>query len=155
MKLDVAKKIRVLLADDNTQIRSRVAELLSPEFEIVGTAANGEEACAAVSRLQPDVLVLDIVMPVLDGIQTARRLKAVGCSTKIVFLSGMEDQEYVEAAMAANASGFVFKPQMVADLPCAIREAHHGRIFVSTKQRIGMRPPAQTYKTMKHEVITN
>ena len=139
MKLDVEKKARVVLADDNPQLLLKVSEFLSSEYEIVGTAANGEEAIAIVSRLQPDVLVLDIVMPVLDGIQTARRLKAAGCSTKIVFLSGMEDQAFVEAAMAANASGFVFKPQIVADLLCAMQETLHGRTFVSTKQRMGGR----------------
>jgi DNA-binding NarL/FixJ family response regulator len=125
------KKLRVLLADDSEQILRTVFRLLDVEFDVVGSVLNGEQAIEATLRLQPDVLVLDILMPVMDGLEAARCLKQIGAPTKIVFLTALEDSALMEAAMQAGGSGFVFKSQLVTDLPLAIHAAVAGRTFLS------------------------
>jgi DNA-binding NarL/FixJ family response regulator len=127
------KKPRVLLADDSEQILRAVSRLLQVQFEVIGSVLNGEHAIETTLRLQPDVLVLDIMMPVMDGFEAARSLKKVGAPAKIVFLTGIEDPALMETAMKAGGSGFVFKSQLVTDLPLAIHAALAGRIFLSTK----------------------
>ena len=123
------------MADRSEQIIQVVAKILAKDFEIVGFTRDGAETLKAVIRLKPDVAVMDILMPAPDGIQVARRLKEMNSPTKIVFLSGLEDQEYVEASLAAGAHGFVFKNLVVQDLSLAIHDALVGRIFVSTRSR--------------------
>lgn len=122
---------RVLVADDSEQTIHAVAKLLSKEFEVVGFTRDGAETILAVLRLQPDVVVIDILMPKPDGIQVVRRLKQMNSPTKAVFLSGLEDPEYVKASLDAGASGFVFKNRAASHLCLAIREALAGKVFVS------------------------
>jgi two-component system, NarL family, response regulator DesR len=122
-----------LLADDSEQILRTVFRLLDVEFDLVGSVLNGEQAIEATLRLQPDVLVLDILMPVMDGLEAARCLKKVGAPAKIVFLTALEDSALMEAALEAGGSGFVFKSQLVTDLPLAIHAAIAGRTFLSTR----------------------
>ena len=126
------KKPRVLLADDSEQILHAVSRLLEVHFEVIGSVLNGEHAIETTLRLKPDVLVLDIMMPVMDGLEAARCLKKVGAPTKIVFLTGLEDPALMETAMEAGGNGFVFKSQLVIDLPIAIHAALAGRTFLST-----------------------
>jgi DNA-binding NarL/FixJ family response regulator len=132
-KFGKLKKPRVLLVDDSEQILRAVRRLLDVQFEVIGTVLNGEQAIETTLRLQPDVLVLDIVMPVMDGFEAARCLKKVGAPVKIVFLTGLEDPALMETAMEAGGKGFVYKSQLVADLPLAIHAALNGRTFLSTK----------------------
>ena len=122
-----------MLADDSELILRAVSRLLEVQFEVIGSVLNGEQAVEATLRLQPDVLVLDIMMPVMDGFEAARCLKNVGAPTKIVFLTGLEDPALMETAMDSGGSGFVFKTQLVSDLPIAILAALAGRTFLSTK----------------------
>jgi DNA-binding NarL/FixJ family response regulator len=122
----------VLLADDSEQILRAVSRLLEVQFEVIGSVLNGEHAIETTLRLKPDVLVLDIMMPVMDGLEAARCLKKVGAPTKIVFLTGLEDPALMETAMEAGGNGFVFKSQLVIDLPIAIHAALAGRTFLST-----------------------
>ena len=124
-------KVRVLLADDHETIRARVRSTLCEDFEVVGAVRNGRDAITEVGRLDPDVLVIDISMPVLDGLQAASRLHRKGCRTKVVFLTVHEDQDYVDAAMAAGASGYVTKSRVTSDLVPAIREALIGHMYIS------------------------
>ena len=126
-------KPRILLADDSQRVIQAISLLLAEEFEVVGYAHDGAEAIKAAIRLKPDVIVMDIVMPNQDGIQAARRLNQMNCPVKIVFLTGLEDQDYVEASLAAGASGFVFKCRAALDLSRAVREVLAGRVFVSTR----------------------
>ena len=126
------KKLRILLADDSEQILRAVSRLLGAQFEVVGSALDGERAIEAALRLKPDVLVLDILMPVMDGLEAARCLKKVGAPAKIVFLTGLEDHALMETAIEAGGNGFVFKSQMITDLPLAIHAAMAGRTFLST-----------------------
>lgn len=124
-------KIRVLLADDHAAILERVRSVLGEEFEIVGTANNGRDALGEVRRLDPDVLVLDISMPGLNGLQTASELKSAHNRTKVVFLTVHEDPDFVAAAFSAGASAYVVKSDVTTDLVPAIRDAMEGRKYIS------------------------
>jgi DNA-binding NarL/FixJ family response regulator len=123
--------ISVLLADDNGAMLAELREGLSNEFDIVGTAVNGEEAVEAVQRLDPDVLVTDIAMPVLDGVLASSRIRKIHPRTKIVFLTINEQADYISAAFSAGASGYVTKRRLASDLALAIREIFLGNTFLS------------------------
>jgi DNA-binding NarL/FixJ family response regulator len=124
-------KIRVLLADDHEAILARVRALLDEEFDIVGTANNGRDAVAEALRLNPDVVVIDIAMPILDGLQAVSRLQSSNSRAKIVFLTVHEDQDFVAAALACGGTGYVTKSRLTTDLIPAIQEALQGHQFVS------------------------
>jgi DNA-binding NarL/FixJ family response regulator len=123
--------VRVLLADDHPDVLEKVKQLLDSKYEIVGTVSDGQSLVTACAQLKPDVLVIDITMPVLNGIEAALRLKDDGCESKIIFLTVHEDPDYVRACLAAGAFGYVFKARMSSDLPHAIQETVAGRIFIS------------------------
>jgi DNA-binding NarL/FixJ family response regulator len=125
-------KPRILLADDSEQILRAVSRLLDPQFEVIGSVLNGEQAIEATLRLKPDVLVLDIMMPVMDGLEAARCLKKVAAPTTIIFLTGLEDHAIMETAMEVGGNAYVFKSQLLTDLPLAIHAALAGRSFLST-----------------------
>lgn len=124
-------KIRVLLADDHETILSRVGIVLDEEFEIVGAVKNGRDAVVEARRLDPDVLVIDISMPILDGLQAVAQLRTTNHRIKVIFLTVHEDQDFVAAAFSAGASGYVTKSHLTTDLVPAIREALEGRTYVS------------------------
>lgn len=124
-------KIRVLLADDHIAILARIRRGLGDQFDIVDAVKNGQEAVEAVLRLDPDVLVTDISMPLLDGFQAASRIRNAGSRTKVIFLTVHEDVDFVSAAFAAGASGYVTKSRLATDLVSAINDALLGRSFVS------------------------
>jgi DNA-binding NarL/FixJ family response regulator len=128
-------KTRVLLADDSETVLAELRGELGKEFDIVGTAENGEEAIQAVLRLDPDVLVLDIAMPILNGIQASLRIRQNHPRTKILFLSINEQSEYISAAFSAGASGYVTKRRLASDLAHAIREVTQDRTFLSPSLR--------------------
>ena len=125
-------RTRILLAEDHDKMRDRVKLLLERDFEVIESVGNGLALLEAASRLKPDVCVLDISMPVLNGIETATRLRQSGSTAKIVFLTIHEEVDFVQAALETGASGFVVKRRMVSELRRAIREALAGRIFVSS-----------------------
>ena len=124
-------KVRVLLADDHEAVLARLRSILGEDFDVVGAVSNGQDAVEQVQRLDPDVLVIDIAMPILDGLQAVARLRTKKCRTKIVFLTVHEDLDFVGAAFSAGASGYVTKSHVSTDLVPAIREALEGRTFVS------------------------
>ncbi len=125
------RRARVLVADDHDAMLKKVVCLLKSKFDIVGTAADGRAALDAAEALQPDVLVLDITMPILTGIETARELKNRGSHVKIVFLTIHNDQEFARLALSTGALGYVVKPNVATDLPLAIRAALKGQSFIS------------------------
>jgi two-component system nitrate/nitrite response regulator NarL len=127
--------IRVLLADDSETVLADLRGELGDEFEIVGAVANGQEAVDAVLRLDPDVLVLDITMPILNGIQASLCLRESHPRTKILFLSIHEQSEYISAAFSAGASGYVTKRRLAKDLAAAIREVIQDHTFLSPSLR--------------------
>jgi DNA-binding NarL/FixJ family response regulator len=125
-------RARILLADDHEEMRDRVKGLLERDFEVIDSVGNGVALLEAASRLKPDLCVLDISMPLLNGIETATRLRESGSTAKIVFLTIHEEAEFVQAALETGASGFVVKRRMMSELRRAIKEALEGRIFVSS-----------------------
>ena len=125
---------RVLIADDLPEIRERVTHILQSQFEIVGSAQNGEQAITLAATLKPDLIVLDISMPVMNGLQAATRLRESGNQVKLVFLSVHEDRDYIKAAFAVGAAGYVFKSRLASDLVPALRWVLHGRRFTSSFQ---------------------
>ncbi len=131
-------RIRVLLADDHEAMLNRVADLLAGDCDVIGTAIDGRQALDAAKRLGPDVLVLDISMPVMNGIETARCLKEAGVKTRIVFLTVHDDPEFAREALEAGALGYVIKQRIGSDLVAAIKEAHAGRSFVSPSVASGL-----------------
>lgn len=127
-------KIRILLADDHETIVARIRGILSEEFEIVGAVNNGRDAIGEVARLDPDVLVIDISMPFLNGLQVMSELGSE-CRAKVVFLTVHEDPDFVDAALAAGASGYVVKEDVTTDLVPAIRATLEGRRYLSQSIR--------------------
>jgi len=123
--------IRVLLVDDNGEMLTDLRDELSAEFEIAGTAENGEQAVREVFRLDPDIVVLDVTMPVMNGLQVASLLREKRPGTRILFLTIHEEPEYISAAFSAGACGYVTKRRLASDLRVAIREVYDGRNFLS------------------------
>lgn len=121
----------MLLADDHDLVLARVLSLLESSFEVVGTANNGRDLVAEAQRLLPDVIVLDITMPILTGIEAARELHEARSMVKLVFLTVNEDAAFVRACLAEGALGYVKKSRMATDLIPAINDALCGRCFIS------------------------
>jgi len=124
-------KIRVVLADDHPQMIAIARQTLGEQFEVVIAVEDGKQAVNAVLTLNPDVLVIDISMPVLNGLQAAKQLQTAVCRTKVIFLTVYESRDFVDAAFSAGASGYVHKSRLSTDLIPAIHEAMLGRIFIS------------------------
>ena len=124
-------KIRVLLADDHGGVLDTVARLLVPEFDVVGAVTDGYGLLSAAERLKPDVVIVDISMPILNGIEAVRRLMESGSQAQVVFLTVHESSDYVRAALATGALGYVVKPRLGVDLNVAIKEVHAGRSYLS------------------------
>jgi DNA-binding NarL/FixJ family response regulator len=122
---------RVLLADDRAAVLSAVTTLLQESFEIVGMVSDGRTALDTALALQPDLVVLDISMPDMSGIEVARELKRRGCRSRIVFLTVHEDEDIRATCLAAGGLGYVLKVRMETDLIPAMNEALAGREFVS------------------------
>jgi DNA-binding NarL/FixJ family response regulator len=129
----IARQIRVLVADDNPAILDAVSELLGVDFLVVGTCSDGESVLREASASTPDVIVLDISMGDLSGIEVARRLQDTSCYIKIVFLTVHENAEFVRSALAAGGAAYVFKSRLHADLIPAIHAACSGKLFVSCR----------------------
>ena len=122
---------RVLVADDLAPVLDAVAALLRDSFDIVGMVSDGQAALEAILTLKPELVVMDISMPIKGGIEVARELKSRANKTKIVFLTVHEDSDIIATCLSAGALGYVVKQLMDSDLIPAINEALAGRIFVS------------------------
>jgi DNA-binding NarL/FixJ family response regulator len=125
------RKMRLFLADDHRYLLELIRGLLEPTFDVVGAVEDGEALVEAAGKLQPDVIVTDISMPKLNGIEAADRLRESGSSSKIVFLTVHADPDFVQAALKTGALAYVSKSRITTDLLLAIEEALKGRIFVS------------------------
>lgn len=133
--------VRILLADDSPSMLQEARRILEPEFQIVGTVDDGQAVLEATESLKPDVLILDISMGVMDGLEAARLLTRSDSKAKIVFLTVHKDQDFVEEAFSAGAVGYVIKPRLGTDLPVAVREALMGHTFVSPDLIARLRKP--------------
>ena len=130
-----APEPRVVLAESNQQVRLVVSEILSKcKIAVVGCALDGAEGIDAVFRLQPDILILDIVMPVMDGIRVTRLLRRSNSPTKIIILTAIVDESFQRAAMEAGAQAYVIKARMLSDLPQAITAVMSGTEFRSSEE---------------------
>lgn len=129
----ILAQIRILLADDHTIIRSGIKLLLEqqPDFKVVAEASDGREAVELVSKHHPDVAVLDIGMPELNGIEATRQIASTAASTQVVILSMHADEGYVLRALKAGARGYILKNSAEADLIRAIRSVAEGKSFFS------------------------
>jgi DNA-binding NarL/FixJ family response regulator len=105
--------------------------LLASACEVVGSVPDGQSLFDAARQLNPDVIVTDISMPILGGIEASRQLSECGCTAKIIFLTAHSDADFVEACLAIGAVGYVLKPRVITDLIHAVQEALAGRIFIS------------------------
>lgn len=121
-------KIRLLLVDDQTIIRQGLRSLLEakPDLEVVGEAENGQQAITQVEALQPDVVLMDVRMPVMDGVAATRQICQQFNQTKVLVLTTFDDDEYVAQAMQLGARGYLLKDTHSDDLAAAIRAIHKG-----------------------------
>ncbi len=142
------RRIRILLADDQQEMLATVARLLEVDFDVIATVENGKKAIEAAVRLAPDLLVLDISMPVLNGLEALCFLKKSGSCAKVIFLTVNQDSYIVEMALAVGALGYVFKQRLATDLIPAIRQVLDDRIFVSPSARV-------TKSLGKQPILTN
>ena len=122
---------RVLIADDHRILAEGVRGLLEPEFELVGIVDDGRELVEAAKQLQPDVIVADISMPSLNGIEAAVQLRDSGVTSKVVFLTQHRDVAYARRAIEAGAAGFVLKHSVSSELVTAICEALKGNTYIT------------------------
>lgn len=124
--------IKVLLADDQALFREGLQTLLSlqPDLEVVGEAANGDEAVRLAAALKPDVVLMDVQMPVLDGVAATRRLRAEQPQVRVILLTTFDDDEYVFEGLRAGALGYLLKDAPSARLVEAIRAAARGESFL-------------------------
>ena len=124
-------KPRVLLADDHRVLAEGLRSLLEPEFEVVGVVADGRELVGLARKLRPDVIVADVTMPSLNGIEAAQQLRSLGVKAKVVFLTMHNDVAYARRALEAGGSGFVLKHSATTELVTAVREALRGQTYVA------------------------
>jgi len=128
----VTENIRVLLADDHAVLRSGLRALLDmePDMEVVGEASNGREAVELAQSLTPDVIVMDISMPEMDGLAAARAVHEMGLPGAIVMLTVHAEEAYLFQTLQVGASGYVLKSSADRELMDAIRAAHRGEVFL-------------------------
>jgi two-component system response regulator NreC len=125
-------RTRVLLADDHSLIRQALRALLEKQgFQVVSEASDGQEALRSVEKTQPEVAILDISMPVLNGVDAARELMKSSPKTRVILLTQHDEDEYVTEALRAGVRGYVLKSQAAEDLLHAIQEVCRGKVYLS------------------------
>jgi len=124
-------RVNVLLADNNSAVLDHVTRMLRTDYNIVAAVKDGAAILNEYLRLQPEIIVLDISMGELSGIDVARRLRDSGCNSKIIFLTVHEDADFINAAMGVGAAAYVVKSRMSMDLISAIHAVLAGKFFVS------------------------
>lgn len=127
------RKLRIVLADDHNLVRQGISALLrtAPDVAVVGEAETGWQAVDMVRKLQPDVVVMDISMPELDGVEAAREILKHSSHTRVIMLSAYGDEEYVRELVKAGITGYLLKHTLAEELLTAIREAGKGKAFFS------------------------
>jgi len=124
-------RTRLLLADDHTLLLEGIRLMLEPEFELIGCVGDGQALLASARTLKPDIILLDISMPLLNGIDAAHQLRKTLPSAKLIFLTMHGDTEYVTEAFQAGAAGYLLKRAAASELLTAIREVLKGNYYVS------------------------
>lgn len=143
MKEQVQENIRVLLADDHVVVRAGIRQFLeqSPQIEVIAEASNGREACRLLEDLQPDVVVLDIEMPVMSGIEVTRWIRAHGLTLGVLVLTAYDDEPYVQAVLQAGANGYVLKTAEPHEIVQCVRDVFQGKsvLDASLAQKLFLR----------------
>ena len=157
-------KIRVLIADDHAMIRDGLAALLrdDPRIEVAGTAADGREALRLAHELRPDVIVMDIAMPEMNGVEALRELRAGFPGARVVILSMFSTLEHVQQAFNAGASGYVVKESAGVELKSAVEQVHSGRRYLSRQieahasallARAGKQTPVESLSRRERQIL--
>jgi DNA-binding NarL/FixJ family response regulator len=131
---------RILMADDHLMLLEAFKALLEPDFEVVGTVTDGRTLLEEFSRLRPDVVLLDVAMPLLNGLDAGRQLKAQRPSVKLIYLTMNPDPDLAGEALRLGASGYVLKTSAVQELKQSIQEALRGRSYITpliTREVVG------------------
>ncbi len=124
--------IRIVLADDHVLVRQGLKSLLEREgFQVVAEASDGQEALRHVKSLQPEIAVMDISMPTLNGLNAAREVRRASPKTKTILLTQHDESQYIRDALEAGAQGYVLKNQVASDLVLAIRQVSLGQVYLS------------------------
>jgi DNA-binding NarL/FixJ family response regulator len=133
-------KPRLLLADDHELLLDGLRKILEPDFELIGAVGDGRAAVAAYEGMRPDLLLLDIALPLLNGIEAARQVRRNSPDARILFVTMQTDRIYVEEAFRAGAAGYVLKQAAATELVEAIRTVLRGRTYISplVAERIGV-----------------
>jgi two-component system, NarL family, response regulator NreC len=128
----VAETIRILLADDHAVLRAGLRALLNdePDMEVVGEAANGQEAVSQAQTLLPDIIVMDIAMPVMNGLEATAAITALNIGTRVLVLTMHAEEQYLFQVLEAGGSGYVLKQSADSDLMQAIRAVYRGEAFM-------------------------
>lgn len=149
--------LRVLVVDDHTILRQGITGLLgsAAEIKVVAEAGTGEEAVALHRELAPDIIIMDVTLPGIDGLEAARRIRAQGGESRIIFLTMHHDAGLCAAALRIGAQGFLLKDDALDDLLAAIAAVERGAIFISETLRAeGKREPAGPLTPRETEVVT-
>ena len=161
------RKLRIFLADDHAVVREGLKALVNahPDMEVVGEAADGRTACVRAAEVRPDVLVMDVSMPDMNGVQATRELHEVAPTIKVVALTVHEDRTFVQQLLAAGASGYVLKRAAAEELVHAIRVVARGEVYLdpvvaaslvqqlARKPRSGVAPDTEDLSDREAEVL--
>lgn len=125
------KRPRILIADDHTLVAEACVKLLEPEFEVVAIFSDGQALLAAVPELRPDVIVLDVGMPLMNGLEAGKRIKKLVRAVRIVYLTMNTDKGIAAEAFRGGASGYLLKTSAASELVTAVREVLRGKLYIS------------------------
>jgi len=147
------KKIRVLIADDHTLVRDGIRSMLTlvADVEVIGEATNGREAVEKTKQLAPDVILMDLAMPIMSGLDAIRRIRREFPGTKVLALTQYDDSEYVIPVIEAGARGFVTKMAAFSELATAIQAVYNGDSFLSPSAAAALVEECQQKTTAEGE----
>ena len=126
------ERVRILLADDHPHFSDMVESILGPGFDVIGKVDDGRSLLREAMELSPDLILTDISMPMLNGIDAVDELRRQGCPSKVIFVTVHSDPDFVRSCLAAGALGYVVKPRVALDLLPAIRQVLAGHFFISS-----------------------
>src|SRR5260370_33460720 len=129
--MTVTKRARILLADDHSLVAAGISKLLEAEFDLIGTVGDGRALVASARSSPRDVILLDISMPLLNGLEAARQIRTSLPNVKLIFVTVHSDNAYVMEAFRAGGSGYVLKRSAASELPAAIHEVLNGNLYVT------------------------
>lgn len=143
------RRPRLLIAEDHQLVADGIRKLLEPEFELAGAVNDGRAAVEFFDRLRPDLIILDVGLPLLNGIEAARKIKNISADARILFVSMHADRAYIEEAFSVGGSGYLLKQAAAAELVEAIHTVLDGRFYLSRGLPSGMGPAGESIRNPK------